>query len=1222
MAGRGIRLPIIGDPSSLIRALKRGKLSAADFAGNVKKSGALAAEGLKQGSVAANALAIDMDKVTLAAEKSVKVQVAAELKRTARLRAEIKLFNEQAAAAKRGSQQQILAANLSARAQRELSSSLGITSREAAKLQRSSGAANHELNRGFRGALAGSGIFQALGRSLAFASGGFLIFATASNFIRSSVDAARDALKTQRALAAQYQASGQSLKPYQKEIEETVDKTSRLAGFTRDELTRAFIVAYRQTNQTAAGLRVMSDAAEVARGRHLPLWTSVLALTKAYGGQTTALRRLGILIPAHTKGIAALQYVEHKFGGQLRANTTAAERAGSSLHNLEEVAGKALLPTITSLQARFARWASQTKNQVFVQNQLRDVLRGVGGAITFLYKIAAGFAMVFGGWKNAIVAIAGAWVALKIKGVASATVMRGANLKAAFDSVRAWKAAGVGIAVSAEAAEAKQVAAQVAAAASAKAQAAATLAANVATQEGTVAATEAAAVANVAATEAAAAAMVAANEAAAAASAAAWRAALLSTGIGALVVAAGTAAALIMTHWSGVKSIFSGPDGLQSEVEKLTGDFYDLARTAGKSGDLAQAKLARAQAKVSVDEAQHELKAAKAAELAARGTNHHAEAVDRLRLAQQQLVAAQGALADATGSVGTSADAQRKKIAALVREFAHVSEATYVLTHAGPGVGKDTGGGKFTGAPKDTVQSYVKNLQDAIDKGVSPQVFKILRALQEVALYKKDGSARKLTSLDTPTTRDVRFVVTTVLNDKGKVVDLVKLMSKGGTLSAQLLGPALSLLNPSKAAPAGPKSVFDGLQPPEIKPIKDFQKWLDHNFALMAAIASSTTAGGDDIRVARQEAHAIREAIKEHRLHGKELVAAYQELGSINSILAGDAREAASFGEKFDRKFALAIAKASATATQSDDRAAARAARQWVRALISSGTLNRKQLVDAYTELATLNSQLAGAASEAAQKTKQARDDLRTKVTQAVSQIGTLFQGPILSPTDTQIKQQLGVLPPTVGTINRDLSAQNALSRAWLKDIQKLKREGAPKQLIQELLQAGPEQAQYVHQLATASKKQLQRFFRDYQQRIKLGVDVALIKMTARNIDLVAKNVTFKGGVPVPKMAAGGIVTRPTYALIGEAGPEAVIPLSRGASGPHLGALRLRAGRTHLPAASTIVVPNGGGDNQPIVLEVDGDVMARSSLRRHQRKAKRQVVQVRGRRGGSNLALG
>jgi hypothetical protein len=37
--------------------------------------------------------------------------------------------------------------------------------------------------------------------------------------------------------------------------------------------------------------------------------------------------------------------------------------------------------------------------------------------------------------------------------------------------------------------------------------------------------------------------------------------------------------------------------------------------------------------------------------------------------------------------------------------------------------------------------------------------------------------------------------------------------------------------------------------------------------------------------------------------------------------------------------------------------------------------------------------------------------------------------------------------------------------------------------------------------------------------------------------------------VGVKKMAAGGIVTRPTFALIGEAGPEAVIPLPRGGAG-------------------------------------------------------------------------
>lgn len=54
----------------------------------------------------------------------------------------------------------------------------------------------------------------------------------------------------------------------------------------------------------------------------------------------------------------------------------------------------------------------------------------------------------------------------------------------------------------------------------------------------------------------------------------------------------------------------------------------------------------------------------------------------------------------------------------------------------------------------------------------------------------------------------------------------------------------------------------------------------------------------------------------------------------------------------------------------------------------------------------------------------------------------------------------------------------------------------------------------------------------------------------------------------IPHMATGGIVTRPTLALIGEAGPEAVIPLSRGRLGV------------------------SGGQPQIINLVVDGQVLA------------------------------
>jgi hypothetical protein len=36
---------------------------------------------------------------------------------------------------------------------------------------------------------------------------------------------------------------------------------------------------------------------------------------------------------------------------------------------------------------------------------------------------------------------------------------------------------------------------------------------------------------------------------------------------------------------------------------------------------------------------------------------------------------------------------------------------------------------------------------------------------------------------------------------------------------------------------------------------------------------------------------------------------------------------------------------------------------------------------------------------------------------------------------------------------------------------------------------------------------------------------------------------------PIPELARGGIVTKPTLAMIGESGPEAVVPLGRGGAG-------------------------------------------------------------------------
>lgn len=73
---------------------------------------------------------------------------------------------------------------------------------------------------------------------------------------------------------------------------------------------------------------------------------------------------------------------------------------------------------------------------------------------------------------------------------------------------------------------------------------------------------------------------------------------------------------------------------------------------------------------------------------------------------------------------------------------------------------------------------------------------------------------------------------------------------------------------------------------------------------------------------------------------------------------------------------------------------------------------------------------------------------------------------------------------------------------------------------------------------------------------------------------------------PIPELAAGGIVRSPTLALIGEAGPEAVIPLSRGAQyGVGTGG-----------GGNTITVNVNGGDPNSIVRALQQYVRDRGAL--------------------------
>ena len=64
----------------------------------------------------------------------------------------------------------------------------------------------------------------------------------------------------------------------------------------------------------------------------------------------------------------------------------------------------------------------------------------------------------------------------------------------------------------------------------------------------------------------------------------------------------------------------------------------------------------------------------------------------------------------------------------------------------------------------------------------------------------------------------------------------------------------------------------------------------------------------------------------------------------------------------------------------------------------------------------------------------------------------------------------------------------------------------------------------------------------DARTQAKIVQDFGVRSVTDLTLEQLSKYV--------PKMATGGIVRRPTIAMIGEAGPEAVVPLNKGGMRP------------------------------------------------------------------------
>lgn len=273
--------------------------------------------------------------------------------------------------------------------------------------------------------------------------------ALVTSSVVKGIAAAKEAQVAQARLRQALKASGASYERYGKQIDATIDKTSRLAGIDDEELSEAFSQLVRTTGSVTKATKGMNIAVNIARARGVSLTMATKAVERAFNGSDTALKRFGIRVPRVTKsvdalkeakeqlrdklkgatdaqkkqieaqiegidaqmkaaaetdksvtGLNALDKAQRKFAGSAESyGKTAAgaqERFAVAVENLQEKLGAKLLPVLTKLAlwgVRFIDWSE--KNWPKFERVVREQWEKVRG-------IFEAFKTFFGGWVKLI----------------------------------------------------------------------------------------------------------------------------------------------------------------------------------------------------------------------------------------------------------------------------------------------------------------------------------------------------------------------------------------------------------------------------------------------------------------------------------------------------------------------------------------------------------------------------------------------------------------------------------------------------------------------------------------------------------------------------------------------------------------------------------------------------------------------------------------------------
>lgn len=130
---------------------------------------------------------------------------------------------------------------------------------------------------------------------------GFEAITKGAEFLKEATKAAADDQAQLAILANQSNRAGVSWKTHGEEIEKTITKMSTASGFIKSELINSYGRLVTATHSAGKSTKLLGDAENIARARHIDLQAASQILIKANMGNAGALKKLGIATVEVTK---------------------------------------------------------------------------------------------------------------------------------------------------------------------------------------------------------------------------------------------------------------------------------------------------------------------------------------------------------------------------------------------------------------------------------------------------------------------------------------------------------------------------------------------------------------------------------------------------------------------------------------------------------------------------------------------------------------------------------------------------------------------------------------------------------------------------------------------------------------------------------------------------------------------------------------------------------